>query len=329
MPGLLDPLESLRIRLKNRLVLAPMAMNKATPNGQVTGAVLDHYRRRAVGPGLVIVEHAYVERNGRLSPQQLGVHEDGMQSGLAKLANVIRTAGAASALQISHCGSRTEPDAVADPVAPSAIAFFGEHTPHELSKTEILGLPRLFAKAARRAKEAGFDAVEIHGAHGFLLNQFHSPLTNRRTDAFGGSFGNRIRLTKELLGAVRTAVGDDYPVLFRLGADDRVEKGLDAAAGAEIARAIAPYIDIIDVSGGLCGSRPADLNDRPGYFVPLAEKIRAAVSRPVIGVGGIRTPELANDLVAEDRLDLVAVGRAILKDPDWGSRAIEDLESAG
>jgi NADPH2 dehydrogenase len=180
--------------------------------------------------------------------------------------------------------------------------------------------------AAGRAMRAGFDGVEVHGAHGFLLNQFFSPLTNRRRDKYGGSSDRRMRFPLEVVGKVREQVGGRL-LLYRLGSDDldvagtRIEDSQKFAVKLEEAG-----VDIIDVSGGLCGSRPEQLQGRQGYFTPQAQQIRKVVDLPVIGVGGIREPEFADKLIKEGVVDLVAVGRALLKDPDWAMKVNKTLE---
>jgi 2,4-dienoyl-CoA reductase-like NADH-dependent reductase (Old Yellow Enzyme family) len=184
---------------------------------------------------------------------------------------------------------------------------------------------RLFGEAAGRACKAGFDAVEIHGAHGFLLNQFASPLSNRRTDEYGGPFENRIRFPLEVVEEVRKVVGSHTPLLYRLGAYDGQEGGVTISECQAFARKLVEAgINLVDVSGGLVGSRPEGSTSQ-GYFLPLAEMIRQAVEVPVIGVGGIKDPEFADEAIRQKRVDLLAVGRAILADPDWPLKAAKTL----
>jgi 2,4-dienoyl-CoA reductase-like NADH-dependent reductase (Old Yellow Enzyme family) len=200
-----------------------------------------------------------------------------------------------------------------------------DETPRELEKHEIQSLVRLFGEAARRACKAGFDAVEVHGAHGFLLNQFTSPLSNRRTDEYGGSFEKRIRFPLEVVEEVRKALGSYSPLLYRLGAYDGQGRGVTIGECQAFARKlVAAGVNTFDVSGGLMGSRPEGLTSQ-GYFLPLAEKIRQAVEVPVIGVGGIKDPDFADEAIRRKKVDLVAVGRAILADPDWALNATKTL----
>jgi 2,4-dienoyl-CoA reductase-like NADH-dependent reductase (Old Yellow Enzyme family) len=189
-----------------------------------------------------------------------------------------------------------------------------------LKGEEVRNLVRLFGEAARRARRAGFDGVEGHGAHGYLLNQFTSPLTNTRNDEYGSSFEGRIRFPLETVTEVRRAVGSDYLLLYRLGAYDG-EGGVTIAEMQIFARRLVQAgINIIDVSGGLVGPSPDSMTGQ-GYFLPLAEKIKQAVEVPVIGVGGITDPVFADQAIREGRADLVAVGRALLANPDWALSA--------
>ena len=327
MPKLLDPLSVGGLQLKNRIVMPPMANDLATTKGEVTAALIAHYARRAAGVGLVIVEHSYVAKDGKLSLKQLGIYEDELIKGLADLAKSIRAKGTPVCIQITHAGRRANRSICgSQPVAPSAIPEGGsDEVPRELERHEIEGLVRLFGEAARRACKAGFDAVEIHGAHGFLLNQFASPLSNRRTDEYGGTFEKRIRFPLEVVEEVRKTVGSGFPLLYRLGTSDGQEGGATISECQAFARKLVEAgINLVDVSGGLVGSRPEGLVSQ-GYFLPQAEKIKQAVEVPVIGVGGIKDPEFADEAIRQKRVDLVAVGRAILLDPDWSLNAANIL----
>jgi len=304
-----------------------MANDLATTKGEVTAALIAHYARRAAGVGLVIVEHSYVATDGKLSSKQLGIYDDKLIKGLAELAESIHAKGTPVCIQITHAGRRANSSICgSQPVAPSAIPESGSaEVPRELEKHEIEGLVRLFGEAARRACKAGFDAVEIHGAHGFLLNQFASPLSNRRTDEYGGSFDKRIRFPLEVVEEVRKTLGSGLPLLYRLGTSDGQEGGVTISECKAFARKLVEAgINLIDVSGGLAGSRPEGLVSQ-GYFLPVAEQIKQAVEVPVIGVGGIKDPEFADEAIRQKRVDLVAGGRAILGDPDWSLKAVNVL----
>jgi 2,4-dienoyl-CoA reductase-like NADH-dependent reductase (Old Yellow Enzyme family) len=251
-----------------------------------------------------------------------------MIEGLTRLAAVIHHNGSKTALQINHVGG-TAKSAVTglDVVAPSVAPHpFGPSDPtlRALTLDEIAAVPGMVAAAARRAKAAGFDAVEIHSAHGYLLDQFFSPLTNHRTDEYGGDVHGRIKLHLEVIAAVREAVGEDFPILLRLGAADYTEGG--ARIEDSVAAVVAfenVGVDMIDVTGGMTGyMRPG--HDEPGYFSELSEAIKEVVSIPVILTGGITEPEQAEALLAAGKADLIGVGRAILKDSGWAARAIRE-----
>ena len=327
MPGLLDNIHIGPLVISNRLVMPPMGTRLATGDGEVTEGHITHYRERAPGVGLVIVEHSFVMAAGRASLEQVGVHEDRLVPGLRRLARAVQEQGSKAAIQLNHCGAKAHPDpALGSPAGPSAVSLpNSDVVPRELSAEEIKGIVAAFGNAARRAREAGFDAVEVHGAHGYINNQFTSPLTNKRTDRYGGSLENRMRLPLEIVSAVRVEVGADYPLLFRLGACDMMDGGLSVQDGQRIAAALVEAgVDVIDVSGGFVGDRHPTLTGQ-GYFIPLAEEIKQAVDAPVIGVGGVTEPGFADEVIRRGRVDMVAVGRAILNDPGWACRAVDAL----
>jgi len=328
MPALLDPIKIGSLRLKNRIVMPPMATGLATTEGAVTDELIKHYVRHAKALGLLIVEHSYVARGGKLSSRQLGVFDDSLIAGLRKLTERVHALGTPIALQINHAGRLTTSEMCgAQPVAPSSIPHSDEHEiPRALSKNEIENLVEAFASAAERAVESGFDAVEIHGAHGFLLSQFLSPLSNKRDDEYGGRLEDRMRFPLKVVTQVKEKIGN-FPLLYRLGADDMKPGGLSLDESKVVAqRLVEKGVHAIDVSGGMIGSRPETLQGIPGYFVPFAEEIKRVVDIPVIGIGGITTPEFANEVIANGRADLVAVGRAMLADADWASKAVEALK---
>lgn len=324
LSGLLDPLEVKGLTLKNRIVMPPMHTGLATAEGAVTDNLIEHYIRRSRALGLLIVEHSYVSLEGKVSERQVGIYKDSLVLGLEKLSSSIHATGTPVVIQINHAGRVASREVTGkQPVAPS----LGENA-RELKVEEIEALAEAFSMAAERAMGGGFDGVEVHGAHGFLLNQFFSPLTNRRRDNYGGSLESRMRFPLEVVERVKKKVGGRL-LLYRLGSDDldaegtRIEDSQKFAVKLEEAG-----VDIIDVSGGLCGSRPEQLQDMQGYFIPQAQQIRKVVDIPVIGVGGIREPEFADMLIREGRVDLVAVGRELLKDPDWAKKACETLEKS-
>ena len=326
MATLLDPLEVRGVIFKNRIVMPPMATELATENGEVTGQLIKHYVERCDKVGLIIVEHSYVSIEGKYSPRQLGIYDDKLIDGLSRLAREIKKRGVIAAIQINHAGGKSSSKFTGvKPIAPSSVIVpGGVEEPSEMTLGDIERVQEAFEKAAKRAVKAGFDAIEIHGAHGFLLNQFLSPITNKRLDAYGGTLEKRMKFPLEVVERVREAIGDKL-LLYRLGADDMMPEGLTIEESKKFAVKLEKLgVDIIDVSGGLCGSRPENLTTQ-GYFIPLAEKIKSVVDVPVIGVGGIKDPEFADKVVREGKVDLVAVGRAMLADPKWASKAVKHL----
>ena len=329
MAGLLSPLSFAGLRLRNRIVMPPMWSGQATPEGTVTEAIVEYHRRRAAaGCALVIVEHAFVHPSGRHTRTQIGVHSDSHVPGLSRLASAVRAEGAVAALQLAHAGSRGSLEVLGhNPVAPSPVRHPNEphgDLPDELTVEQIGEIVRAFGDAAVRARAAGFDAVEIHAAHGFLLSEFLSPLTNRRGDEYGGVLENRARAHLAVLSEVRRRIGDGMPVFVRLGACDEMPGGLEISESCRAAAwLVASGANLIDVSGGLQGARGAAKG--PGYFVPYAAAIKASVDVPVIVTGGIREPAFADQVVRQNQADLVGIGRAMLEDADWARKAIDSL----
>ena len=324
LAGLLRPLEVKGLTLKNRIVMPPMQTGLATTEGAVTGKLINHYVLRSEALGFLIVEHSYVSLEGKLSERQVGIYKDSLIPGLEKLSSSIRATGTPVVIQINHAGRVASKEVTGkQPVAPSP-----DENARELEVEDLEALAEAFGMAAERAMRAGFDGVEVHGAHGFLLNQFFSPLTNRRSDNYGGSLENRMRFPLKVVERVREKVGGRL-LLYRLGSDDldaagtRIEDSRKFAVKLEEAG-----VDIIDVSGGLCGSRPEQLRGIQGYFIPQAQQVKKVVNIPVVGVWGIREPEFADNLIMEGSVDLVAVGRELLKDPEWAKKANETLSKS-
>lgn len=326
MPSLLSPLSFAGLTLRNRIAMPPMWSGKATAEGHVTDAIVEYHRvRAAAGTALVIVEHAFVHPQGRHSGTQLGVYDDRCTAGLTRLAAATKAEGAVAALQISHAGARASSRLTGLPVlAPSAVRTTREERPDlpvEATADDIAGVIAAFAAAAARTREAGFDAVEVHAAHGFLLSQFLSPLTNQREDDFGRDHAGQSRLVLDVLHAVKLAVGAGFPVFVRLGGHDERPGGMTLAPACWTAGQLAEAgAALIDVSGGLAGSD--DPGRGPGYFVEYAEAMKGVVTVPVLVAGGITDPEMADVIVRSGRADLVGIGRAMLDDPEWSRKAI-------
>lgn len=304
---------------RNRVVVPPMARGLATEEGGITGKNLDHYDRISIDAGLTIVEHSFVSEEGRYSKNQIGINKDGLVDGLSKLSGTIKDNGSVSCIQINHSGDRKTEEI--------KKLFSSEELPsvNSLGESELIEIEEDFVEAAIRAEEAGFDAVEIHGTHGFLLNSFLSPLSNNRKDKYGGDLDNRMRFPLKVVDSVKEELNDSI-LAFRLGATDLDTKGLGEEEAKQIASMLEKHgIDLLDVSGGLCGSRPQELEDEEGYFVPIAHEIKKEINIPVIGVGGIKNSEKANKFIKGEEVDFVAIGRELLKNPDWIKDAREEL----
>ncbi len=322
MVGLLDPLKVGEYILSNRIVMPPMLTNLATSYGNVTDRLVEHYSRRAEMLGLLIVEASYVSKGANLGEKQLGIFDESLVSGLRRLSEAIHGKGTPAILQIMHSGAKAYVGSGGlQPVAPSAI-----ECARQLKVSEIEPLLDSFAEATERAVKSGFDGVEVHGAHGFLVNQFFSPLSNRRNDKYGGSLENRMRFPLEVVERVKEKVGKKL-VLYRIGAEDLNPNGAKIEDSVELAKRLeGSGVDIIDVSGGLCGSSPPELQNVQGYFIPQAHRIKSAVKVPVIGVGNIKDAKYANKLVEEGTVDLVAIGRGLIKNPHWAAEAVKALK---
>jgi NADPH2 dehydrogenase len=301
-----------------------MQTGRASFEGAITNRLINFYVRRSSYLGLPIVEHSYVSPTGKIGPKQLGIHDDSSISGFEKLAHGLHEVGAPAVVQISHAGGVTNKKVIgAEPAGPSP-----REKTRMLEVSEICGIADEFALAAERAVKAGFDGVELHGAHGYLLNQFFSPLFNRREDEFGGSLENRMRFPLLVVEKVRERLNGRL-LLYRLGSDDLAPSGTHIEDSVAFAKKLERSgVDILDVSGGMCGSEPKQLRQVKGYFVPQASEIKKAVNVPVIGVGGITEAEYADKLVSEGKVDLVAVGRSCWSDSQWAEKAIETLKIA-
>lgn len=310
------------LKLRNRLVMAPVATEKTTGDGRVTNEHIDFYKEKSKNEniGLFIVEHSYISKEGKASPKQISVADDSDIEGLSRIAEVIHSNGAKAVLQISHAGSAASEEVTGmRAIGPSSVPNPRKGVlPEAMCHDDIKKIVDKFAKAALRVKKAGFDGVEIHSAHGYFLNQFYSPLTNKRKDEYGGSLENRIRIHLEIIGEVRKAVGEDFPVFLRLGASDFTEGGTcleDSLIAVKFMERAG--IDLIDISGGFCGYASDQLSGQ-GYFKGLTGPIKKAVNIPVILTGGVTSLEGAQALLKEEAADLIGVARALLKDPSWG-----------
>jgi 2,4-dienoyl-CoA reductase-like NADH-dependent reductase (Old Yellow Enzyme family) len=334
LPDLFDPLTLRGVTLRNRIGLAPMCQYCCGPDGRPTDWHLAHLLQRALGgAALVLTEATAVTAEGRITPGDLGLWEEAQVPGHARLASAIAAAGAVPGIQLAHAGrkaSRNPPwvHGAAEPgwetIGPSDLAMDGMLAPRAMAESEIADTITAFVAAARRAVRVGYRVVEVHAAHGYLLHQFLSPLSNTRADSWGGGFEGRTRLVRETVAAVRDAVPADVPLLLRISHTDWAEGGWTTADSVELARQVAPLgVDLVDVSsGGITNRQQIPLG--PGYQVPGAEAVRAA-GIPVAAVGLIETPELAQSIVAEGRADMVLLARAMLRNPYWPTHAAEAL----
>ncbi|MBQ7607108.1 MAG: NADH:flavin oxidoreductase [Desulfovibrionaceae bacterium] len=316
-----------KLSLANRIVMPPMATH-LSPEGCVTEELCTHYAARAsAGTGLIITEHCCIAQSGRADPRQLSVAEDSLLPGLTRLSSCVHASGPSKIfVQINHAGSQTQSSVTGcELMSASALphpALTNAEKPRPLTQKEIADLVSQFALAAKRVRAAGFDGVEIHAAHGYLLNQFYSPLTNQRTDSYGSaSLENRLRFLLETLDAVQAAVGADFPVAVRLGGSDYMPGGstiADSVAAAQMLEEAGA--DILDISGGMCRyTRPE--HKEAGWFSDMSQAIKKVVSIPVILTGGIKTRAQAEELLSKGAADMIGIGRAMLKDAAWSQKA--------
>lgn len=339
MVDLSEPIEFAGLTVKNRFVMAPMVRNLATEEGFVTDEVVQHYEECSKGQvGLIIVEAAAITWEHRIMSKNIGIHDDKMIPGLRKLADGINTHGAKSFIQINHSGLKGHgKDRY---LGPSNIPVMKNTNPETISVDEIEDVKQWFVDATRRAKEAGFDGVELHGAHYYLLSAFLSSYTNRRDDEYGGSTENKARFSVDIIKMIREELGD-YPLIFRMNGFENVANGISMDEGIEIAKIVERAgIDSVHVScvvdatfnPGLPpvfekGGEPGFLRDYPyDSCIPVAQQIKPHVKVPVIGVGEVRGGKLVKKFMEDDICDMLALGRGLLADPYFVQKVLEDRE---
>jgi 2,4-dienoyl-CoA reductase-like NADH-dependent reductase (Old Yellow Enzyme family) len=342
MSALFNPLTIREVTFRNRIAVSPMCQY-SSEDGFANDWHLVHLGSRAAGgAGLVIMEASAVEARGRISPQDHGIWKDEHITFLSRIAAFLREQGAVAAIQLAHAGRKgstyrqwsgsgaVPPEAGGwQPVAPSAVAFQPDYPlPAELTRAEIADVAGAFAAAARRALEAGFQVVELHFAHGYLAHEFLSPLSNFRTDEYGGSFENRIRFALQTASAVRAVWPDRLPLFARISASDWVEGGWDIDESVELSRRLCGLgVDLIDCSsGGLSPRQKIALG--PGYQVPFAERIKREVAVRTAAVGLITTAQQADQIVRTGQADLVMLAREFLRDPYFPLHAAKALGDA-
>ena len=327
---LFQPVNIGTVKIKNRIIMAPMVTNYCTSDGAVTNQLKTFLDARAKGgAGLIIVEAAYVHPGGRGMSNQLGIHKDELIDGLKDLVDEIHRHKAKVAVQLFHCGRQgssllTGSSLIAPSSLPCPVCL---EVPEEMTRDDINMIIEAFGHAAARAKKAGFDLVEIHGAHGYLINQFLSPYSNKRTDDYGGSFKNRTPFPLEVFHRIRKAVGNNYPVCYRISAEEFVDGGLTIEETTLFTRRLAENgIDAIDVSGGVFESIDMIIqpSDKPhGLFANNALMIKNAIKAvvPVIVAGNIKDPFMAKKILDDGKADMIAFGRAFIADADFSRKA--------
>ncbi|WP_147534617.1 NAD(P)/FAD-dependent oxidoreductase [Bacillus marasmi] len=326
-----------QVTLRNRLIMPAMGTGLAGPDGEMTDHVIAYYEERAKGgTGLIITEYTSVDyKLGRANFNQLRIDEDRFLPGFYRLANAVHKYGAKIFVQLQHPGRETTSYTLNGQqiVAPSpvACAAIGE-VPRELTTEEVKGIVNQFVMGALRCKMAGVDGVELHGAHGYLINQFMSPGTNLRTDEYGGSFKNRMRFSKEIVEGIKAKCGQDFPVSIRISVDEYEKEG---GLTIELSQKVARYLEEVgyDAIHASCGNYNSmdkmveSMMFEQGWRVPLAEAVKQVVSIPVVAVGTIREPEFAEGILAAGKADFIAMGRGHIADPEWAKKALEGRES--
>lgn len=337
--SLFTPLTIRDITFRNRIAVSPMCQY-SSEDGLASDWHLVHLGSRAVGgAGLVFTEAAGVEARGRISPVDLGIYDDKHIEPLHRITRFLHAQCAVAGIQLAHAGRKastarpweggkpvSEQDGGWRPVAPSPLAFAeGYAVPEALDETGIAEVVRAFGKAAQRSLEAGFQVIEIHGAHGYLLNEFLSPLSNQRTDAYGGGFVNRTRIVREITEEIRRSWPERYPLFIRISATDWTDGGWDIEQSVELAKQLKPLgVDLVDCSsGGNVASASIPLG--PGYQTPFAERIRREAGIFTGAVGLITSPHQAAHILRTEQADMVLLAREELRDPYWPRRAAKEL----
>ncbi len=311
-----QPIKINNLSLKNRIVMPPMCMYSSDDSGLVKEFHKVHYIQRALGGvGLIIQEATSVEKRGRISENDLGIWEDNQIEGLKDLVANLKKYDTKVAIQLAHagrkCGVRDE-----DIISCSAINFNDDYkTAREMTTEDIKAVIESFKLAASRALEADYDAIEIHAAHGYLIHQFLSPITNHRDDEYGGTLVNRVRFLRDILTSVHEVWPNDRPIILRVSASDYVKDGIDIYMMKDIVNQIKDLIDILHVSSG--GLVLAPINLFPGYQVKFAEYLKEETGLPTIAVGLITNIEQVEEILGNNRSDLVALGRELLRNPNW------------
>ncbi|MDF2945272.1 MAG: NADH:flavin oxidoreductase/NADH oxidase [Herbinix sp.] len=325
MAKLFSSFQLKNMELKNRIVMAPMCMYSSDNDGMAKDWHFVHYTTRAVGGvGLILLEATGVENRGRITDRDLGLWKDEQIEGLKRIVEACKVYGAKVGVQLAHAGRKSEVSAESN-IAPSPIAFSDKYrTPIEMSLEDIKKVEAAFRDAARRADLAGFDTIELHAAHGYLISEFLSPLINKRTDEYGGNKENRVRFLKEILREVKSVWPKEKPIIVRVSAEDYSSEGNHDTIMAEMLQLVKDDgIDLINVSSG--GVIDTTMKVYPGYQVKFAETIRREVAVPVIAGGLITSPLMAEEILQNDRADFIFLGRELLRNPYWTLQAAKEL----
>lgn len=313
------------IDLKNRIIMAPMCMYSADDKGNAMPWHYIHYVSRALGgTGLIVFEATAVEGRGRITDRDLGIWDDSHMEGLKNIVEECKKYGAKVGVQLAHAGRKCEITSE-DIIAPSPIAFSEKYkVPREMNKEDMSEVIDAFKEAAKRAKKIGFDAVQIHGAHGYLINEFMSPITNKRSDEYGGKLENRARFLKEVIKAVREEWPQENPLILRVSAEEYLDEGNHPKDVAEIINLVKDEgVDMVNVSSG--GVARAKINTYSGYQIKYAEEIKSMTELPVVAGGLITSAPMAEEIIQNNRGDFVYLGRELLRNPYWPLNAAKEL----
>ena len=335
---LFEPITIRNLSIPNRFVMPPMGTNYGDSAGFVTQRMIEYYRERAKNRvGLVFIEVTSIAVGGKSIGNEIAIHDDKFIPGLRKLAEAVKQAGARCFIQLHHAGRLAHPEYNdgMQPVAPSPIPARGSAMPREITIEEIEGIIKSFVSGAKRAKEAGFDGIELHFAHNYLISQFLSPLTNKRRDKYGGDLTSRARLLIEITERVREAVGD-YPISARFGCEEFIKGGFNIKEAKGVAKMLEEAgVDVLNVTVGYTASHEEGyLNGSPtpaasmalphGWFVHLTEEIKREVKIPVIAVGRLDDPDIASDIITKGKADLIAIGRGLIADPAYVTKLFDN-----
>jgi 2,4-dienoyl-CoA reductase-like NADH-dependent reductase (Old Yellow Enzyme family) len=314
------------LEIPNRLVRSATAERMADDTGQPLPKMVDYYRRLSRGGvGLIITGHMYVHPSGKAHEEMTGIYKDELIPHLKRLADAVHEEGGLVVVQINHAGMHVDEKSVSDPIAPSDYIDESSGTSaREITEDEIFNLVDAFGQAARRVKEAGFDGVQIHSAHGYLISQFLSPAVNKRTDKWGGDINGRTNFLKEVYKTIREQVGEGYPVIIKLGMKDGLDGGLDLDESLQVVKLCEETgVDGIEISSGFKSSssrKGIRRESEEAYFLPFAEQARPITTLPLILVGGMRSKKVMEQILRDGDADFISLCRPLINDPDFPNK---------